>query len=58
MGLARQEQSLSELLDALATPGGITRYGLKTLEERESFDAWAEAMEVVLKRLHSGMRSQ
>ena len=51
MGLARPDQKLSALLDSLATPGGITRAGLKTLEDRQSLDAWTDAMDVVLKRL-------
>jgi pyrroline-5-carboxylate reductase len=38
----------------LATPGGITRHGLKTLEEKESFEAWVEAMEEVLEQLAAG----
>ena len=54
MGLAHPEQELSTLLDSLATPGGITRAGLKTLEDRQSLDAWTEAMEVVLERLSRG----
>lgn len=41
----------SELLDSLATPGGITRQGLETLERRGSLDAWIEALETVLHRL-------
>jgi pyrroline-5-carboxylate reductase len=51
MGLARPDRDLPELLGLLATPGGITRHGLKTLEERESFEAWVEAMDSVLERL-------
>jgi len=54
MGLARPEQELSALLDSLATPGGITRAGLKALEDRQSLKAWTEAMEVVLERLRGG----
>ncbi len=51
MGMARRDQDLSELLDSLATPGGITRDGLQTLEDRQSLEAWVEAMEMVLKRM-------
>ena len=51
MGLDRPEQELSALLNSLATPGGITRAGLKTLEDRQSLDAWTDAMDVVLERL-------
>jgi pyrroline-5-carboxylate reductase len=55
MGLARPEQNLSALLDALATPGGITRQGLETLEDRHSLEAWAEVMDVVRDRVHRGL---
>jgi pyrroline-5-carboxylate reductase len=51
MGLARPEQELSALLDSLATPGGITRDGLKILKDRQSLEAWTESMDVVLDRL-------
>jgi pyrroline-5-carboxylate reductase len=51
MGLAHPERELSELLDSLATPGGITRDGLKILEERKSLTAWTEALDAVLDRL-------
>jgi pyrroline-5-carboxylate reductase len=51
MGLAHPEQELSALLDSLATPGGITRDGLKILEERKSLAAWTEALNAVLDRL-------
>jgi pyrroline-5-carboxylate reductase len=54
MGLARPDQDLSALLDSLATPGGITRQGLKVLKERQSLDAWTEAMGVVLERVRGG----
>lgn len=52
MGLARSDQGISALLDSLATPGGITRHGLKTLEEQGSLKAWVEAMDHVLERLN------
>jgi len=53
MGLHHPDRDLSDLLDSLATPGGITRQGLETLERRGSLDAWIEALEDVLQRLHS-----
>jgi pyrroline-5-carboxylate reductase len=51
MGLAHPERSLAELLDSLATPGGITRQGLKTLEDGRNLDAWRQALDEVLARL-------
>jgi pyrroline-5-carboxylate reductase len=54
MGLAHPEQELSALLDSLATPGGITRQGIKILQDRQSLEAWIEALEAVLDRLRSG----
>lgn len=51
MSLAHPEQELSALLDSLATPGGITRQGLKILQDRQSLEAWLEALGAVLERL-------
>ena len=51
MGLDRSNSELSELLESLATPGGITRLGLKTLHDRKSLDAWIEASDVVLAHM-------
>jgi pyrroline-5-carboxylate reductase len=51
LGLATPEKELASLLNELATPGGITHQGLALLEERESFVAWSQALEVILHRL-------
>ena len=51
MGLLHPDRELSDLLDSLATPGGITRQGLETLERTRSLAAWVEALEDVLQRL-------
>jgi pyrroline-5-carboxylate reductase len=51
MGLLHPERELSDLLESLATPGGVTRQGLETLERRGSLGAWIEALEEVLQRL-------
>ena len=51
MALHHPDRELSDLLDSLATPGGVTRQGLETLERRESLSAWVEALDEVLRRL-------
>lgn len=51
MALHHPQRPISDLLDSLATPGGVTRLGLETLERTGSLDAWVEAMEQVLQRL-------
>ena len=51
MGIRHPERELAELLDSLATPGGVTRLGLQTLERTGSLEAWSEALERVLQRL-------
>ena len=51
MSLVHPEQSLRELLALLATPGGITEYGLGLLQERHGLDAWTPALDGVLARL-------
>jgi pyrroline-5-carboxylate reductase len=53
MGLAHPERELSDLLDSLATPGGVTRDGLQTLRDRKSLEAWKEALAGVLERISS-----
>jgi pyrroline-5-carboxylate reductase len=55
MALARPDQSLAAMLDALATPGGITEEGLGVLHRRQGLAAWTEALEAVLDRLRSGL---
>jgi pyrroline-5-carboxylate reductase len=51
MALARPDADLAAMLDALATPGGITAQGLEVLQDREALVAWNEALQTVLKRL-------
>ena len=51
MGLRHPDRKLADLLDSLATPGGVTRLGLRTLERSGSLEAWIEALEAVLQRL-------
>lgn len=53
MALHHPDRELSDLLDSLATPGGVTRQGLETLARRESLAAWVEALDSVLQRLGS-----
>lgn len=48
MALARPDEELAGLLDALATPGGITEHGLRVLQQRHGLSAWSEALEAVL----------
>ena len=51
MALAQPAQELSAMLDALATPGGITEHGLRTLHQRRGLTAWTEALDAVLDRM-------
>ena len=54
MGLDRTNTELSELLDSLATPGGITRLGLASLREKKSLEAFTGAANIVLTKLQKG----
>ena len=54
MALHHPSRELSDLLDSLATPGGITRQGLQTLERTGSLEAWIEALEALLPKLGGG----
>lgn len=53
MALAQPDRDLGAILDTLATPGGITEYGLNVLHQRQGLAAWTEALEAVLSYLHS-----
>jgi pyrroline-5-carboxylate reductase len=50
MALAKP-QSIRELLDLLATPGGITRHGLGILQQHKGLEAWTLALDGVLERM-------
>jgi pyrroline-5-carboxylate reductase len=58
MGLAHPDRELSDLLDSLATPGGITRQGLETLGRAGSLEAWIAALDDVLERLRGASQRQ
>jgi pyrroline-5-carboxylate reductase len=47
MALAHPDEELAGLLDALATPGGITEHGLRVLQQGRGLSAWTEALEAV-----------
>ena len=51
LGLAHPEQEPSDLLEALATPGGITRQGLAIVRDQGGLNAWTEALDAVYDRL-------
>lgn len=53
MSLAKPEHSIKELLDLLATPGGITEYGLRILQAQRGIEAWPVALNAVLDRMRS-----
>lgn len=53
MGLADPTKRLGEMLDSLATPGGISELGLKMLDQREGLAVWRAALDLVLARLQS-----
>jgi pyrroline-5-carboxylate reductase len=49
MALAHPDEELRVMLESLATPGGITEYGLGVLHQRHGLDGWTEALDAVLK---------
>jgi pyrroline-5-carboxylate reductase len=51
LALAEGEQPLTAILDALATPGGITRRGLTVLGQHGGLTAWPAALDAVYARL-------
>lgn len=58
MALAQPQRALDEMLDTLATPGGITEQGLAILRERQGLTAWTEALEAVSARLRAAEQGQ
>jgi len=53
MALAQPDVDLATMLDALATPGGITAHGLDTLQEERALASWTRALQLVLEHLGS-----
>jgi pyrroline-5-carboxylate reductase len=51
LALDAHEQPLNAILDALATPGGITRQGLNVLRQDGGLAAWTAALDAVYARL-------
>ncbi|MFX0125561.1 MAG: NAD(P)-binding domain-containing protein [Candidatus Hodarchaeota archaeon] len=51
MALSELNIDLSDMLDTLATPGGITTLGLKVLHQQNGLAAWTNALNAVHKRL-------
>lgn len=49
--VADSDRSIPDLLDSIATPGGITEAGLHHLHARRVPDYWQEAFDLVLERL-------
>jgi pyrroline-5-carboxylate reductase len=48
MALADPATSMQEMLERLATPGGMTEQGLRIIHERQGLEAWTAALEGVL----------
>lgn len=51
MALANPGEPVRDLLDRLATPGGITEYGLGILRRNHGLGAWSTALDAVLERI-------
>ncbi len=53
LALARPQQSPGRIADEIATEGTYSRLGLDLLRDRDAFDAWQEACELLRARLTS-----
>ncbi|MFX1507688.1 MAG: pyrroline-5-carboxylate reductase dimerization domain-containing protein [Promethearchaeota archaeon] len=51
MALKEPKRSLRDILDTLATPGGITKQGLDVLHQEECIEVWSKALNAVNYRL-------
>ena len=49
--LAESDAPMSDILESLCTPGGITEAGLRHLEKARAVDAWHHACDLVLRKL-------
>lgn len=49
--VAASEEPMEQLIEHLATPGGITELGLNHLDEKQVGEAWEDACDLVLDRL-------
>ena len=53
--IRRSDQPLEEIVDGIATPGGITYQCVDFLETHGGLDMWPSALDAVHKRMTSGM---
>lgn len=51
MALDQGDTPLGEIIDSLATEGGLTAQGLDVLREQGALDAWGEAYDAILARV-------
>ena len=47
----RPDKDPNDTLTNLATPGGITEVGLKTLKDRNALEPWSDALDAAIKKL-------
>ncbi|MFX0063842.1 MAG: pyrroline-5-carboxylate reductase dimerization domain-containing protein [Candidatus Hermodarchaeota archaeon] len=52
MSLAQSDQEITTILETLTTKGGITKYGLNVLNQKNGLTAWKEALDAVLEKLY------
>ncbi|MBT5414717.1 MAG: NAD(P)-binding domain-containing protein, partial [Rhodospirillaceae bacterium] len=57
MAEADRDRPLAEIIDSLATKGGMTERMIAVLEGRGAIEAWSESMEVVLRRVRGDMEA-
>jgi pyrroline-5-carboxylate reductase len=56
MALKDPETDLKDILDTLATPGGITNQGLNILHQGQGLTIWSESLSAVNNRLSKGQK--
>jgi pyrroline-5-carboxylate reductase len=54
---ARPDRPIAEMLESLATPGGLTELGLDIFRDSKALARWSEACEAVLHRLQQGWKN-
>jgi len=51
MATAQDKLSLNQIWASLATPGGISEYGLRVINQKEGLKVWSDALHLVTERL-------
>jgi len=58
MALNEPQVDLDDILNTLATPGGITKQGLNILHQQQGFLVWKETLDTIHHRLRNSIKKK